>query len=78
MSYEILIHNVYNYVGKDKNLKIGNGTEQFIYICVSIFNELSWILDIIFVLLAIALFKGIKMAFFVNSSISLLLEFMRP
>jgi hypothetical protein len=48
----------------NKNLKIGNGTEQFIYICVSIFNELSWVFDIILgVLLAIALFKGIKNIF---------------
>jgi hypothetical protein len=50
-------------LGKDKNLKIGNGTEQFIYICVSIFNELSWDFRYYIVLLAIALFKGIKMAF---------------
>jgi hypothetical protein len=33
MSYEILIHNVYNYFGKDKNLKTDNGKEQFFYIC---------------------------------------------
>jgi hypothetical protein len=62
MSYEILITFTI-ILGKDKNLKIGNGTEQFIYICVSIFNELSWIFRYYFgVLLAIALFKGIKMA----------------
>jgi hypothetical protein len=61
MSYEILIHNVYIILGKDKNLKIGNGTEQFIYICVSFLMNYHGFLDIILgVLLAIALFKGIK------------------
>jgi hypothetical protein len=58
-------------------LKIGNGTEQFIYICVSFLMNYHGFLDIILgVLLAIALFKGIKNGLCGISVISLLLEFM--
>jgi hypothetical protein len=47
-------------LGKDKNLKIGNGTEQFHLYLRFFFNELSWVLILFWCASRFALFKGIK------------------
>ena len=52
---------------KDKNLKIGNGKEQFFYICCFIVTKLIFmgLLDIILgVLLAFAFYKGLQNGLF--------------